>query len=624
MACYNPFGTIGKEDSTEVLFPGVPSLNNIQTHPPRTFEMNPMRINPVTGDSYVPTPGDRLNPSDHKQWGNFTTANTPTNMQLNGLLQHYVGEPSGPSAPMLHPSPHSQSQIYAAQFIRESQPIYPHLRSAEETNVYCTNGKQDSMVSTENSGNASCTHYNQPDQVNSEEIVRVYSHSERYKNKVDQAKNELSNYFNDLHHKLNDHHYNLVQQLNSRYERNVSIIEQKQQEIKNRDEFASSILKNEANSKSSEELKKFVTEQKQVIETDVILLTQIEICYKPELLGDLREVVTLVTGQTEDGMQPLTSEVKVKDSRTQPTREVVQTDSEIRSDPESPRLAHHTITLPPRPIIHNVPLNHGISSIQDPTGLAVDRKNNDVIYVADKDKHRVQVFDRSGNYVKTIVHGEEMRYPHSLAVSNEYLFVLCAANKHEHQYVLRFQKKQAKDIRKLFLKDIRHIPLCVHEESLYIATYDHTVELFDMDLTQKGKIEIKLERKSSVKSLFSNGPEIRDICIRNRMLYLLVLNSDHAIQKFSLDGDLVCLLAPVGELNDPRYFTVDNWASVFVTEGREGRIKLFKSNGKLEEFAYVDMEGRSEKITKPMGIDVDSKGKVVLCCAQKDWVLKEL
>ena len=609
---HNPFDTIEvQEDKTELLLSGVPSLNNVQTNPGRNYEMIPMQINPVTGHNYVPTPAER----------NFTTTNMPTNMQPNGPLKHYVGDLSGPSAPLLPPPSHSQSQTNANQFIRldhtpTTTQIYPHLKSVEETNVYCTNGKQDSMVCTQNNGNTSCRHYNQLDQVNSEEIVRVHSHSERYKNRVEQAKNELRNYFNDLHQKLNDHQENLVQQLDSSYERNVSIIEEKEEEIKNLD-VVGSILK------TTEKVEKALTEQRQDLETEVIPLTQVEIRYKPELLGDLTEIVSLVTGAPAGDDLPY--EVRVPIS--QPTNDAVQTSSERRSHTESPRMSRQTrltTPLPSGPIIHSVPLNHGVTNIQDPTGLVVDRKDNDVIYVADKDRHRVQVYDRSGNFMKTIVHGEEMRYPHSLAVSEKYLFALCAANSHEYQYVLRFQKNSGKYPRKLILKDIRHIPLCIHEEALYIATYNYMVELFDMDLKLSGKIAIKLERRNSVKSLFSNGPEIRDINIRNGMLYLLVLNSDHVIQKFSLDGNLACLIAPVGELNDPRYFTVDNWGSVFVTEGREGKVKLFKSSGKFDVFAYVDMKGRSEKITRPMGIDVDSKGKVVICCAQKDWVLKEL
>ena len=609
---YNPFNTMEAEDKTEVLFPGIPSLNNVQTHPPRTFEMSPMQINPVTGDSYLHTPGDRLRPSDHTQWG-------------SSLLQHYAGDSSGPSAPQLHPSPHTQSPINAPRFTREPQTIYPHLECAEGTNVYCTNGKQHSVVGTQSKGDTSCTRYNQPDQSNSEEIVRVCTHSEKYKIKVEQAKNKLKNHFNDLHQKLNDHHENLLQELESSYERNVSTIAEKQQEIKNFEAMESIILTKECNSNASENVKKAVTKAKQQLEMEVIPLTHINIRYKPEVLGDLREIVTIVTGPTEDGMHPLTSEVN--HTRAQATEEAIETNREIRSEPELPYLARHvrcTATLPPGPITHNVALNHDISSVQDPTGLAVDRKSNDVIFVADKDKHRIQVFDRSGNFMNTIVHGEEMRYPHSLAVSEKYLFALCAANSHEHQYVLRFHKKLGTYIGKLILKDIRHIPLCTHEESLYIATYSHKVELFDMDLIQKDKIDIKMGRRNALKSLFGSGPEIRDICIRNGMLYLLVLNSEHAIHIFSLDGTPTQLFGPVGELNDPRYFTVDNWGSVFVTEGREGRVKLFKSNGTFEVFTSVEMEGKGEKITRPMGIDVDSKGKVVLCCAQRDWVLKEL
>ncbi|KAI6645917.1 E3 ubiquitin-protein ligase TRIM71-like [Oopsacas minuta] len=592
MSSTNPFQTSEPlyEDGTEDPFSGVPSLNNVQTNPPRNYEMTPMTINPVTGHSYAPTSADRMLPTDHTQCGKFTTEE-PTNF-TSGSLTHFVGDTSGPSAP---PTP------------SHDQRIYPQIHQTSE--IENTNSPQ--------------LHHSV-----SGDVVRIYSQCEKYKYNIDQAKNKIKNHINDLHQKLNDHYAKLVEELDCNYEKNALVIKDKEEEIQRLDKCESDFLRTGGDKKNrNEKLQKVLTEEKRDLETEMIPLTRVEISYKPELLGNLKEIINVVTSLNvaDDTLVTVKSN---KETSTQATGRHEHTEIQEKPSPEPTppqihhyRNTHHSI-LPHGPIIYNIQIGKDADNLQDPTGLVIDKKYNDVIYVADKEKHRVQVYDRSGHHLNTIVHGEEMRYPHSVAVSEKFLYTLCAGNSYEFQYLLKFHKIKGTYLGKRTLKDIRHIPLSVDEEKIYMAT--QMVEVFNLDMNLSGTIDIKLHKRSSVKNIFSSGPEIRDICVKKERLYLLVLNAEHSIQRFSLEGNLDLLLAPFGELNDPRYFTVDNRGTVFVTEEKEGRVKEFKINGKLKIYSSVEVEGNTEKIVKPMGIDVDSKGKIVMCCIQKDWVLKEL
>ena len=535
MSSTNPFDPLHESDREEGLFPGAQSLNNVETNPPRNYELMGMET--------TPTSTDLTQPSDITECTRYA----------NGPLTHYTGDTTGPSAP----PPQTHSHI-----------LYP--------------------------------------QIHSKEVERFPS--EKYRGKIEQAKKQLNRNFQELQQKLDDHHRKLFEELDSSSKRNLPLIEEKEKEIADLSDL-------EGKERIKGKAKQVILEQKAEAIGELAVLTNFEICYKPHLEGNLEEILTVLTYPTSDNPQ----------KQLDDTKEAFVAEEQIpTSHPEpgqSPggqrRGATPWGSLPAGPIIVNV--HQG--DIQDPAGLVIDRKNNNVIYVTDKEEHRVQVFDRSGCSLKTILY-KEMLNPHSLGVSEKFLFTLCAGRSEDSQFLLKFDKIRGMYLRKLTLKDMRHIPLSVNEEKIYMATSSEVVEMFNLDLQSCGKINIRLEKRSG--NFLRNGPEVRDICVKKQMLHLLVLNAKHAIHGFSLEGVLQFSLATSDQLSDPRYFTVDTYGDVYVTEWKEGKVKQFKRNGKLHVYDSVEVQTGREIISKPMGIDVDSKGKIVMSCAQKDWVLKEL
>ena len=552
MSSTNPFDPLHEVDREEGLFPGAHSLNNVETNPPRNHELMSMNITSETGDISASTSTDMTQPSNPTEWTTYTT------VMGNGPLTHYTGDTTGPSAP-----PHQNT-------------LYPQIHSREN--------------------------------IVSKEVERV-TYSEEYRNQIKRDKEQLNKHFKELQQKLNDHHKKLFEELDSSYERNLPLIKEREEEI-------ALISKTQGKERIKGNAKQALLERKEEVKEQIKVLTDVKVCYKPHLLGNLEEILTVTTYPTNDNPQ----------QQLDDTREAFREDQTFNSPPEpvqSPGRQRRATTPRGAPPSGPITVNVHQGDIQDPAGLVIDKKNSDVIYVADKVKHRVQVFDRSGCSLKTIVHSK-IRNPHSLGVSEKFLFTLCAGNSDDPQFLLKFDKIRGTYLGILTLKDMRHIPLSVNEDKIYMATSSEVVEVFNLDMKPCGKIDIKLERKSEEWKtyIFRSGPEVRDICVKMQMLHLLVLNVKHAVQGFSLEGVPQFGLAS-DQLSDPRYFTVDNRGDVYVTEWKEGKVKRFRRNGKDHVYDSAKVE-TSEMISKPVGIDVDSKGKIVLCCAQRDWVLKEL
>ena len=548
MSSTNPFDPLHEVDKEEGLFPGADSLRNVETNPPRNYELMRMNNTSETGDRSTPTSTDRTQPSDPIEWTTYTT---------NGPLTHSTGDGTGPSAPP------------------PQNTLYPQIHSAQN--------------------------------IVSKEVERVAS-SEEYRSKIEQAKEQLNKHFKELQQKLDDHHKKLLEELDSSYERNLPLIKEREKEI-------TELSETEGKERIKVRAKQTILEQKKEAIRAMMVLTDVKVCYKPHLQGNLEEILTVITHPANDNQQ-----LQLDNSREAFMGEE-QTPNSPPKPAQSPASQRHATTprgtLPPGPIVVNVRQGN----IPDPVGLVIDRKNNDVIYVADKGVHQVLVFDRSGCSLKTITH-REMMNPHSLGVSEKFLFTLCAGNSEDLQFLLKFDKISGSYWGKLPLKNMRHIPLSVNEEKIYMATSSERVEMFNLNMEPCRKIEIKLERRSGA-FFFHSDPEVRDICVKMQILYLLVLNAKCAVQGFSLEGVLQFSLATSDQLTDPRFFTVDTRGVIYVTEWKEGKVKQFMRNGTHNVYDSVKVETGSEMISKPMGIDVDSKGKIVLCCAQREWILKE-
>ena len=215
----------------------------------------------------------------------------------------------------------------------------------------------------------------------------------------------------------------------------------------------------------------------------------------------------------------------------------------------------------------NCELGTGDNQLNCPCGIATNSMN-DNIYVADQSNHRVQIFSREGEWIRS-VKDEEMKSPQFILFYSPSFYVQC------DQAILKlneFTEKKEKsksydfDLRGICTDNIHHIYVGNRSEmNLIVLT---------LDLIEENKISLKTE-------FCKQNTEIRDISLSQELFYILLSETEIPIQAFSREGILTRCVVKKDSINFAYCFCLDQQHNILVADFGYSKVKIFSNEGKL-------------------------------------------
>ena len=241
----------------------------------------------------------------------------------------------------------------------------------------------------------------------------------------------------------------------------------------------------------------------------------------------------------------------------------------------------------------------GSSVIENPWQLAIEIVSGN-IFVADRDTNKIQVFDKAGHY---LYHIPTPPYPIGLCLSDEFIFVTT-----EEHILVKIQishKKTVKSVvteKRVYGMDISN--------NIYVCEYDNnSVSVFDKNLNFLKYITLKSPHNTSDTSIIS-------IRLYENHMYVMFRRSDYRIQVFSQDRRLLRLVIPSSDINGS-FFSLDRIGNIIVADYSGDQIKIFSNSGHLIHTISNDMLIEDQKLSRPVGISVDSQNNIIVAHSNK-------
>ena len=208
----------------------------------------------------------------------------------------------------------------------------------------------------------------------------------------------------------------------------------------------------------------------------------------------------------------------------------------------------------------------GDNQLYHPCGIATNPMNGN-IYVADQSNHRVQIFSREGEWIRS-VEDDEMKYPENVLFHNQTIYVLC------NSAILRLNEStEKKEKSKSYDFDLRGI--CTDNIHIYVGQLTGmNLIMLTLDLIEENRISLKTE-------FCQQDTQIRDISLSQELFYILLLNTEFPIQAFSREGILTRCVVKKDSINSAFCFCLDQQHNILVADNGDSKVKIFSNEGKL-------------------------------------------
>ena len=200
---------------------------------------------------------------------------------------------------------------------------------------------------------------------------------------------------------------------------------------------------------------------------------------------------------------------------------------------------------------------------------------NENIYVADQSNHRVQIFSREGEWIRS-VKNDEMKNPQNILFYNQSIYVQC------HAAILKLNEStEKKEKSKSYDFGLRGI--CTDNIRIYVGQWKGmNLIVLTLDLIEENRISLKTE-------FCQQETQIRDISLSQELFYILLLNTESPIQAFSREGILTRCVVKKDSINCAYSFCLDQQHNILVADCGDSKVKIFSKEGKL--FTQFGEEG---------------------------------
>ena len=208
----------------------------------------------------------------------------------------------------------------------------------------------------------------------------------------------------------------------------------------------------------------------------------------------------------------------------------------------------------------------GYNQLYLPWGIAANPMNEN-IYVADQWNHRVQIFSREGEWIRS-VKNDEMKNPQNILFYNQSIYVQC------HAAILKLNEStEKKEKSKSYDFSLRGI--CTDNIHIYVGQWlGMNLIVLTLDLIEENRISLKTE-------FCQQDTQIRDISLSQELFYILLINTDFPIQAFSREGILTRCVVKKDSINCAYCFCLDQQHNILVADFGDSKVKIFSNEGKL-------------------------------------------
>ena len=237
-----------------------------------------------------------------------------------------------------------------------------------------------------------------------------------------------------------------------------------------------------------------------------------------------------------------------------------------------------------------------------PETIIIDTKT-DHFYVCDSGNHRVQVFNKSFQFLSMF--SEKMKGPNGICTFQDKMYVTQSKGNHLNIYSLEYKllcSVGQKGSGELEFNDPRGITVSSEWSRIYICEFhNNRVQCLNLDLTFNcfipdifGAKDVKLTAEEIV-VLCDGNP-----CIR-------IYNASHQLSRQMISkGE-----EDFNQMKHPYCFFLDSNLNILITDCKRHSVSIFSSSGELiHEFGKEGEEKR--EFVQPRGITMDSEGRIVV------------
>ena len=246
-----------------------------------------------------------------------------------------------------------------------------------------------------------------------------------------------------------------------------------------------------------------------------------------------------------------------------------------------------------------------------PNDIAINPVNNN-IYICDSGNNRVQVYDKSGEYL--YLFDEKMNGPSGVCISHNQIYVTQYYSHCLNVYSTetKFQKSVgSKGDKWLEFNKPRALAISTERNKVYIAEFDNNrVQCLNLDLT--------------FLSIISNIYGAMDVKLTSEEVVILSSNNP-CVFIYSYTNQLIRRMVPWGEsqplISPSRMFVTDLLNTILITDNDAHCVCVFSCEGEfLHKFGKSGVN-RGEFI-QPSGLSIDTQSRILVVSENPDQCIQ--
>lgn len=105
------------------------------------------------------------------------------------------------------------------------------------------------------------------------------------------------------------------------------------------------------------------------------------------------------------------------------------------------------------------------------------------------------------------------------------------------------------------------------------------------------------------------------------MFVMFALAPDFHLQVFSLKGKLIRCLIPRSEVQLSRFFSIEKFGNIIMTDFIHNEIKIFSNTGELIHGISNNMLPEDRMLYRPSGVAVDRHNRIIVAQKSKECYL---